>query len=445
MKILELFTGEQPLFIEENNKKYKKDLNEINKLINLFCVKYQECASFVNSESNINNISLAKGLNEYFQSKRLRLDSVLNYIKKTETEKLTEFNKIKTSLLNELNTINNPTEGIVSLFSIENGEFISCEEGKENVILGEHNNIINDVISMINDLSVESRFENTPSYNITYNTNTLESNLVMCRTKADVAYADKQGRLNKVNEVINKLEEVSHKVVAFYTYRNTLESIGCNPKFIKDYENELEKMYIPLKKTLQKELNIELEEICNVSVDESVYTPTDNEEITEAVMDSAISMANESNYEIQEETYQDVQQNIQQEQTYSNELPTYNNIQTEETTYNNQTTEETSFRSPITEETSFNNQPLEENTFSSQPTFTEFTTQTPQPQTQVYEQSNPFASMVNNIETPDNIQSSNLNENSFETPNENSTTNYNPFESMLNNNSDNSDNSNNQF
>ena len=40
--------------------------------------------------------------------------------------------------------------------------------------------------------------------------------------------------------------------------------------------------------------NIELEEICNVSVDESVYTPTDNEEITEEVMDTAISMANES-------------------------------------------------------------------------------------------------------------------------------------------------------
>jgi len=85
MKLLKVFNGEQPLFVEENNKKYKKNLNEINKLINALCTKYNEYSEFLTSPAHTEEIALAKGLNELFNTKRLRLDLVLENQRRAES------------------------------------------------------------------------------------------------------------------------------------------------------------------------------------------------------------------------------------------------------------------------------------------------------------------------------------------------------------------------
>ena len=297
MQLLNIFNGDQPLFIEENNKKYKKNLNEINKLINQFCVKYNEYSDFLSSNAHKENISLAKGLNEFFNSKRLRLDLVLDTLKKSDNAKISEFNAIKTKLLSELNIIRNPIEAVVCSFNLEGIEFTPCESGKEVVILGEHNNIIGNIIAIIENLSLEIDFESIEPHQASFNTSTLDSNLAVCRNKAEEVYASKQGRLNKVMEIIDKLQEVGEKVVSFYTYKERLANIGCNPKSIKDYENEVEKMYIPLKKTLQKELRVELQDICEIPANESDYHPTNEPPLSDADLDRTLELSQESPFE----------------------------------------------------------------------------------------------------------------------------------------------------
>lgn len=293
MKLLKVFNGEQPLFVEENNKKYKKNLNEINKLINALCTKYNEYSEFLTSPAHTEEIALAKGLNELFNTKRLRLDLVLENQRRTESAKINEFTTIKAKLLNELNTINNPVEAVVCLYSLEGKEFVLCENGKELVILGEHNNIIGQIVSIIEGLHLESNLENVEPHQPSYNTATLERNVNMCRERADEVYATKQNRLTKIMEVIEKLQEVGEKVVAFYSYKERLITIGCNTKAIKDYESELEKMYMPLKKTLQKELKIELEEICEIPADENEYHPA-GDNLTDEDLDKTLELSNES-------------------------------------------------------------------------------------------------------------------------------------------------------
>lgn len=296
MKLLKVFNGEQPLFIEENNKKYRKNLNEINKLINALCTKYNEYSEFLTSPAHIENIALAKGLNNLFNTKRLRLDLVLENQRRAESSKINEFTTIKAKLLNELNKINNPVEAIVCLYSLEGKEFTLCENGKELVILGEHNNIIGQIITIIEGLHLESNLENIEPHEPSYNTATLESNVIMCRDRANEVYATKQNRLTKIMEVIEKLQEVGEKVVAFYTYKERLITIGCNTKAIKDYESELEKMYMPLKKILQKELKIELKEICVLPSDENEFHPT-GEPLTDEDIDKTLELSNESPFE----------------------------------------------------------------------------------------------------------------------------------------------------
>ena len=316
MRLLEIFTDNQLLFIEENNKKYKKNLNNINNLLNSFCSKYNEYTSFINSENYINKISLAKALNTFFQAKKLKLDIILEQIKQLENNKLSEFNRIKTSLLNELNVINNPTEGVVCLFNIENGEFVRCDENKEIVILGEHNNIINNIIQMVENINIYGKFEDIPSHQVSYNTTLLESNIMMCKTKADVAYADKQSKLHKLNEVINNLDEVGNKIVAFYTYKDKLEMIGCTSKFIKDYEKELEKLYTPLKKTLEKELNLELKDIWNVTENESSYNSSNNT-FEDNSISSVSTVNNDPPFEIPQEDFYQPQPDFINDDTFT--------------------------------------------------------------------------------------------------------------------------------
>lgn len=290
MTLLEIFTGEENLFIEEHNKKYKKNLLEINKLLNETCKVYADSRNYFASNQTIEKIALAKGLTEYFAyAKKLHLENALNNLDKIEKDKISNCNALKTKLITAFNAIQNPEEAIVCAYNIQNDELVKCEEGKEVIIYGEHNNIINNIISLIESLYIEGNFEKIPANPITFNRNTMDENVQLCKETALKLYQSKVGKLTKISNIIEKLEESSIKVVAFYTFKEVFENIGCNPKDIKDYENELSKEYIPLKKTLQKDLKIELQEICNVSINENEYPAMDiSEEETATETNSTI-------------------------------------------------------------------------------------------------------------------------------------------------------------
>jgi len=285
MKLLDIFNGEENLFVEENNKKYKKQLNEINKLINEFCVAYKDAHNALNSAESNTLVAIAKGLNEYlFYAKKLRLDVALNNFAKSQKEKIAKVEAIKTKLLANFTAIENPTEAIVCLYNLEGEEFTKCAENDEVIVLGEHHNILHNIKTVIENLTLAETFESIPAMEITYNADTLNANIAACKAKAAELYAGKQGKLDKANALIEKLEAASIKVVSFYTYKERLEQIGCDAKCIKAHEGELTKEYIPLKKAVQKEFKLELQDICNVQVDESTF-PAYTDEI-EAVEES---------------------------------------------------------------------------------------------------------------------------------------------------------------
>ncbi|MBE5758033.1 MAG: hypothetical protein E7345_03795 [Clostridiales bacterium] len=269
MRFLETFNNETPLFLEENNKKYKKQLNEINTLINQISIKYTELSNDLTSQEHKSLIASAKEIQSLFTSKKLKLDVVVENLNKATNQKIAEFNNIKNKLLSALSEISNPQEAIVCLFNIENNDFTPCEEGKEVVILGEHNNIIGNIIDIVNGLIVENNYETIEQSQTTFNYTTLENNTNTCKSQAGELFGHKQGKLDKYLELINKLEESGKVLVNFYTMKENLIKIGCPEKTVKDFENELNKSYLPLVKTLQKDLKVDLDDISNVNTSAS--------------------------------------------------------------------------------------------------------------------------------------------------------------------------------
>ena len=126
-------------------------------------------------------------------------------------------------------------------------------------------------------LVVNGHFDEIDAQEIDANYTNVEKNVAMCKEKAQEMYGNKPGKLGKIEISISTMEEVGKKVVFFETYKNDLLSIGCPQKAINDYEKSFEKQYVPLKKSLQKELRFEFVEICDLVVDENSYQEADIE------------------------------------------------------------------------------------------------------------------------------------------------------------------------
>lgn len=288
MKAIDLLKSQDNILLVDSNESKKvqalsSTLNELmvemNNQINSF-EKFKD--SQLNGEYN-DKIVIAKSLANFFKdNKQLKVELAVQALENEEKAQINQYYTVKTKLLETIrNIINNSTkEAVVCNYDLFEGEFAKCETNHEIIILNGRNTTVLETLysELDTELIVNGNFETIEPQSVDYSLDTLNRNIDLCRRKNNEIFGSKTGKLNKINSVIEKLKEVGERVVSFYSYKSSLEIIGCNPKGIKDYENELSKAYIPLKKTLQKELKIELEDICNVTVNEDEYQSVDIDE-----------------------------------------------------------------------------------------------------------------------------------------------------------------------
>lgn len=285
MKALELLKSQTPLLLENetHGKKTKVLASSLNQLMlemNNQIISFQAYSNSVLNGELSNKIIIAKSLAEFFAgNKLLKVDLVAENLRNQEKAKINEFYLVKTKLLDTIRMLIKETskEAAVSNFDIFEGNFVKCEIGHEIIILGDRNkNVLKTLLKELDEqLTIYGNFDKIVTQTVDFNLSTLNKNIELCRRKANEIYGAKPSKLNKIEAFISKLEETGKQVVAFHTYKEALIEIGCNEKNVNAYEHELKKIYIPLKKTLAKELKIEIEYISNVAVNEEEY-PTLN-------------------------------------------------------------------------------------------------------------------------------------------------------------------------
>ncbi len=285
MNILEILNSGEVVFVEDEveGKKIKSQVAAVNKNFTDMAAAASEFAQYAASQQNgeeHRRIVMAKSLRNYYpnwQALKVAYDNVA----KEEQTKIASYNALKAKLIASLQTLakESQKEAVVSLYDIFEGDFRRCEEGHEILILGAHNaQVIETMIQGLEEgLVVAGHFDEIDAQEIDANYTNVEKNVAMCKEKAQEMYGNKPGKLGKIEISISTMEEVGKKVVFFETYKNDLLSIGCPAKAIADYEKSFEKQYVPLKKSLQKELRFEFVEICDLVVDETSYQEADIE------------------------------------------------------------------------------------------------------------------------------------------------------------------------
>ena len=289
MKALDLIKGNEKLLLEEavESKKIKTLSREINELITAMNAEMNKFAEFKQSQIDGDfhyHAVVAKSLAEFFKgNKHLRVEDAVARFESLEKQNMNSYYQTKTKLLSAINSLIKETakEAAVSYFDLFEGELRKCEEGHEIIILGDRNNILLRYIveELDSALVITGHFAELVAQGVDYNLDTLNRNVDLCTRKNNEVYGTKAGKLAKIQIMIDKLNSVGNNVVAFYTYKDALLDIGCNPKGVKSYESELSKEYIPLKKGLQKEFQVELEDICNVTVNEESFPVADTNNI----------------------------------------------------------------------------------------------------------------------------------------------------------------------
>ncbi len=287
MTALELLKSDEPLLLEETpNKKIKtlsSTFNQCMKEMNAQIQAFEAFAQSGKSGEMFQKITMAKSLAEFFAgNKLLKANLAVTGLENEEKAKINAYFSAKTKLLDTLKAIikESSKEAFVSNYDIFDDNLVKCEKGHEVLILGDRNqNILLNILNQLtSSLHVEGNFENIRPQSVNVNLDTLNRNVALCNQQNEELNGAKHGKLAKVKTFIAKLEEVGEQVVAFYTYKDTLLNIGCDPKGVKGYENVLIKSYVPLKNTLNKELRIDLEDICNITVNEAEFPTLDVEE-----------------------------------------------------------------------------------------------------------------------------------------------------------------------
>lgn len=287
MNILDLLKNEERLLsiADFENKKIKADVEqvyanflEMNSAIKTF-------DSFSNSQLNgeyHDKIVMVKSLRKFFNDWQGVVEAYNNF-EKEEKQELENYYNTKTKLINSLTNLQNESlkEPVLSLYDLFNDELVKCEEGHEVIILGSQNSrILEYVINYLNEnLEVKGNFEVVEDKPLSSNYGNVNKNVEMCNQKVDELFAEKLGKQEKFKKLIENMEEVAKKIVDFMTFKQDLISVGCSEKALNDYEKAFTKQYMPLKKTLQKSLKIEMVDICDVVVDENEYSEFDEDDL----------------------------------------------------------------------------------------------------------------------------------------------------------------------
>ncbi len=288
MNILEILKSGEKVFVKDEveGKKTSTLVDAVNKSFEDMSAAITEFADYAQSQLNgeVNHkIVMAKSLLNYYpnsQSIKLAYDEV----SKEEGKMIAKYTAVKTTLLNNLSTLlkESQKEAVVSSYDLFDGDYKKCPEGHEVIILGAHNaDIIQTMIETFNqELTVEGHFEEVQAKELTANYVNVQENVTMCKMRATELYGNKAGKLAKVEKAIEAMQSIGEQVVFFETYVKDMLLIGVKDKDIKVYQKAQEKQYIPLKKTLQKDLKINFVEICDIVADENAYAEVDLESDT---------------------------------------------------------------------------------------------------------------------------------------------------------------------
>ena len=286
MNILELLKIGEVVFAEDavESKKMQTLVATINSNFAQMAQAIVNFDEYANSQLNgeVNHkIVMAKSLINYYpawQGLKLACDEVA----KEEGKKIAEYTATKTTLINNLKALMQAVakEPAVSNYDLFEGDYKKCKEGHEVIILGQHNTgIIEDMISNFEaELVVSGHYEEVEAKELTANYINVTQNVDMCTIQANSIYANKPNKVQKILASVATMQEIGQKVVFFETYVKDMVIVGVKDKDIANVRKNFEKQYIPLKKSLQKELKVNFVEICDIATDEGSYGDADLEQ-----------------------------------------------------------------------------------------------------------------------------------------------------------------------
>ncbi|MBE5739047.1 MAG: hypothetical protein E7354_04915 [Clostridiales bacterium] len=292
MNIVEILTNNEALFLETTGKNKKVDslVAETNALLANLYQAAQETTQFLESQmagERNNLIVAAKSLQNFYEgNKILKVETLVAGLQKEEQVKVAQFKALRDKVLSNLALIQKTTktDAITSNYDLFDGDLTRCQEGHEVIILGEHGQaILENIIEQVaNTFELEGNFDSVSAGEFQYSMDVVNQNAAMCQNQANEIFASKPDKANKYMAIVEKMVEAAGHVVAFYTAREILTRLGANPKALKTYEAALSKAYIPYKKQLEKDLKVELNDICAVEVNEEMF-PASEEMPTEPI------------------------------------------------------------------------------------------------------------------------------------------------------------------
>jgi len=155
---------------------------------------------------------------------------------------------------------------------MQDGDYKKCREGREVVIFNCHNiAIIEHMIQVFEaSLVVAGRFDEIGEIVLEANYGSVYKNFDKCQVALETSQL-KPAKVEKVKKALDDMVRIGEKVVFFYTYKKSLNGIGVKDKDIELREKALAKVYVPLKKYLQKELKVNFVDICEVDVNEEAF------------------------------------------------------------------------------------------------------------------------------------------------------------------------------
>lgn len=356
MNIVEILSNNEALFLEITSKNKKVDslVAETNALLaNLYSLSL-ETQEFLESQmagERNNLIVAAKSLQNYYEgNKLLKVETLVANLQKEEQVKLAQFDVLKAKVLANISLLQKvtKTDAVTSNYDLFDNDLTRCQEGHEVIILGEHGQAILDNIAdqISGSFGFSGNFEAVSAGEFQYSMEVVNSNAAMCQAQASEVFAAKPDKANKYIAIVDKMVEAAEHVVAFYTAKEILVKLGCNPKALKAYEAALSKAYIPYKKQLEKDLKLDLADICAVEVNEELFpaaeemtadpidelevaeqTEIPEEEMTEVTEEefaaAASTVGEEANTEVEEVAEETVEE-VVEETTEETEEPAEN-------------------------------------------------------------------------------------------------------------------------
>lgn len=304
MNILDLLNNEERLLsvADFESKKIKTDVEQVYNNFLEMNSAIKTFNDFANSQLNgeyHNKIVMVKSLKEYFNNWQGVVEAY-NKFEKEEKSMLDNYYNVKNKLITSLTTLQKETlkEPVLSLYDLYEGELVKCNEGHEIVLLGSQNaRVLEYVINELTEkLQVAGNFDSVTAKGLSSNYSNVERNVEECNSAVENLFESKPNKQEKFRKMISCMEEVGKKIVEFMTFKQDLLTVGCNEKAMNEYEKAFTKQYIPLKKTLQKSLKLQLVDICDVVVDENNYQELDEENLPNE-FESVADVTNQLNEE----------------------------------------------------------------------------------------------------------------------------------------------------